>query len=194
MRQASAAAVGKDDAIVSDSWDRTIQVERADFGVCHSGSRPRTHPRKIHGSAERVFRRAFHGKGRTIVRFLDALQNQSADALRRFARGNARERESQIRVVFLKAATKLEAAGGNLSQAAPLARSDFKDLSDRLLRLTIPFPLYRSAVLILDLEAAFFQSAHRHEDAFKYVERLESSHDDRHFVLRGDGEILRRIP
>ena len=48
MGEPSAAAVRQDDAIVSDSRDRTAQVERGrDFGVCHSGSRPRMRPRTI---------------------------------------------------------------------------------------------------------------------------------------------------
>ena len=47
MRQASAAAVRQHDAVVSDSRDRTAQVERSDFDVCHSDSRPRTRLRTI---------------------------------------------------------------------------------------------------------------------------------------------------
>ena len=47
MGQASATAVRQDDAIVSDSRDWTVQVERWCFGVCHSDSRPRTRLRKI---------------------------------------------------------------------------------------------------------------------------------------------------
>src|SRR5437016_1578455 len=118
-------------------------------------SRARTFGR-YHGSAQRVFGRAFHGKRRTIVRLLDALKNQPADALRRLVRRRADEREPQIRVMFLKTATKLEAAGGNLSQAAPLARSDLKNFRDCHLRETIPFPFHRSAVLILDVVPSFF--------------------------------------
>src|SRR4029077_3776747 len=40
MSEASSAPVRQHDAVVSDSRDRTAQVER--FGVCHSDSRPRT--------------------------------------------------------------------------------------------------------------------------------------------------------
>src|SRR5580765_7249590 len=65
---------------------------------------------RYHGSAERIFRRALHGKCRALMRLLDALQNQSADALRRLFCGFAVEREAEIGIVFLKASSELKSA------------------------------------------------------------------------------------
>src|SRR3974390_420242 len=89
---------------------------------------------RYHGSAERIFRRALRGKRRALVRLLDALQNQSADALRRFVRGRAGKWETTVRIVLLKTPAQLKSAGRNLSQSAPLARAYFKNFRDRFLR------------------------------------------------------------
>src|ERR1700751_2414548 len=93
--------------------------------------------RRYHGSAERIFRRALHGKRRAVVRLLDALQNQSADALRRFVRRFARKWEAAVGIVSLKTPAQLEAAGGNFAQAAPLPWGDFENLRNRLLRRAV---------------------------------------------------------
>src|SRR5579864_4420649 len=71
---------------------------------------------RYHGRAQRIFRRALHGECRAFVRLLDALQNQSADALRRFTRRLAREGEAAVGIVLLKAPAKLEAARQNLAE------------------------------------------------------------------------------
>src|SRR5579871_2672575 len=55
---------------------------------------------RYHGSAQRIFRRALYRKRGALVRFLDALQNQAADALRRFASRLAGEWKSQVGIVF----------------------------------------------------------------------------------------------
>src|SRR5579871_750442 len=58
--------------------------------------------RRYHGSAQRIFRRALHGKRRTVMRLLDPLENESADALGRFARGLAFVGEAEVGIVFLE--------------------------------------------------------------------------------------------
>src|SRR5208283_6006200 len=60
--------------------------------------------RRYHGSAQRILRRTFHGEGRTLVRLLDALQDETADALRGFAGGLARKGEAAVSVILLKTA------------------------------------------------------------------------------------------
>src|SRR5579862_1582271 len=67
--------------------------------------------RRYHGSAQRIFRRALHGKGRAVVRFFDALQNQAADALRRLAGRFTGKRKAEVGVILLKLSAKLEPAG-----------------------------------------------------------------------------------
>src|SRR6516165_6932593 len=76
---------------------------------------------RYHRSAQRIFRGALHGKRRALVGLLDALQNKSADALGRFVHRLAREWEAAVGIVFLEASAKLEAAGRNFAEAAPLA-------------------------------------------------------------------------
>src|SRR6201998_4705948 len=120
--------------------------------------------RRYHRSAQRIFRRALHGKRRAVVGFLDALQNQSADALRRLVRGFARKWEAAVRIVFLKSSAQLEAAGRNLSKAAPLAGSYFKNFGDCLLRRAIPFAPHGARVLILTLVSSLFEVCHGHQD------------------------------
>src|SRR5579859_6838357 len=146
--------------------------------------------RRYHRSAERIFRRTLYRKRRALVRLLDALQNESADTLGRLARGLAGKWETEVGVVFLEAPAQLKTAGGNLAQAAPLPRSDFKNLADAILRGAIPFPPHRAAVLVLDSVAAFFQLAHCYKNAFENVEGLESGDHDRHFIFRSDREIF----
>src|SRR5579864_5381961 len=142
--------------------------------------------RRYHGSAEWILRRALHGKRRALVRLFDALQNQSADALRRFFGRFTGEREAAIGIIFLKASFELEAARGNFAETAPLARNNLKNLCNRLLCWAVPFPANRAHILIFDIVAAFFELAHRHVDAFEQIERLESSHNDGNFVFFGD--------
>ena len=79
-----------------------------------------------HGRAQRIFRRALHGKRRAFVRLLDALENQAADALRRLARRLAGEGKAAVSVVLLKAPAKLEAARRNFAKAAPLPGNNFE--------------------------------------------------------------------
>src|ERR1700760_3898048 len=74
--------------------------------------------RRYHGSAERIFRCALHGKCPALVRLLDALQNQSADALGRFLRRFAVEWEAAVGIILLKSTFELESAIGNLAEAA----------------------------------------------------------------------------
>src|SRR5579859_6904418 len=85
---------------------------------------------RYHRRAERIFRRTLHGERRAFVRLLDALQNQSADALGRFPRRFAGVREAAVSVVFLKAPAQLESAGGDLAQSAPLSRSNLEHFRD----------------------------------------------------------------
>src|SRR6266576_4250567 len=127
---------------------------------------------RYHRRAQRIFRRALHGKRRAFVRLLDALENQAADALRRLARRLAGEGKAAVSVVLLKAPAKLEAARRNFAKAAPLPGNNFEYFRDRLLRRTVPFPAHRACVLILDLVPAFFELADRHENAVENVERL----------------------
>src|SRR5579872_3891653 len=93
--------------------------------------------RRNHGSVERIFRCALHGKRRTFVRLLDALQNQSADALRRFAGGLDGRGVTPVGIILLKAAAQLESTRRNLAQPAPRAVYNLKDLSNPLLRRTV---------------------------------------------------------
>ena len=104
--------------------------------------------RRYHGSAERILRRTLHSERRALVRLLDALQNESADALGRFARRFAGKRVTAVSVIFLKTPAQLEAAGRNLAKAAPLARDYLEDVRDALLRRSVPFPPNRAAVLV----------------------------------------------
>src|SRR5579864_1370911 len=57
--------------------------------------------RRYHGRAERILRRALHRERGALVRLLDALQDESADAFRRLARRLARKWEAQVGVIFL---------------------------------------------------------------------------------------------
>ena len=91
------------------------------------------------------------------MRLLDALQDQSANALGRLARRFAGVREAPVGIVFLKASPQLESAGRNLAQSAPLPRSDLEDFSNRLLRGPVPFSPDRAHVLIFDLGASALQ-------------------------------------
>src|SRR5579864_5370207 len=120
---------------------------------------------RYHGSAQRIFGRALHSKGRTLVRLLEPLQNQSADALRRLLRGLASEGESAVGIVFLKSSAQLKTAGGNLAQAAPLSRRNFKYLRNSLLRRAIPFPAHGARVLIFYFVPSLFELAHGHVNA-----------------------------
>src|SRR6266567_1055791 len=58
--------------------------------------------RRNHGGAQRIFGRTLHRKRRTLLRLLDALQNQAADALRRLTRGLGRRRIPPVGGLFLK--------------------------------------------------------------------------------------------
>src|SRR5215469_11953798 len=113
--------------------------------------------RRYHGSAQRILRRALHGKSRALARLLDALQDQPADALGRFQCRLAGEGETPVRIVFLESSAELKAAGRNLAQPTPLPRGDLEDFHNRLLRRAIPFPPYGAGVLVLDLVTAFFE-------------------------------------
>src|SRR5580700_6814947 len=75
---------------------------------------------RYHGRAQRIFRRALHGKGRTLVRLLDALENQAADALRRFASRLAGERKAAVGVVLLRTSSELKSARRDFAQPTPL--------------------------------------------------------------------------
>jgi hypothetical protein len=50
-----------------------------------------------------------------LVRLLDALQNQSADALGRFVHRFAGVREAAVGIMFLESSAQLKTAGGNLT-------------------------------------------------------------------------------
>src|SRR5579871_2616155 len=63
--------------------------------------------RRYHGSTERILRGALNRERRTLVRLLDALQNQSADAIRRLMRDFTRKGEAAVCVVFLEASAQL---------------------------------------------------------------------------------------
>src|ERR1700758_2169702 len=106
-----------------------------------------------HRRAQRIFRRALHRKSGTLVGLLDALQDQSADALGRFARWLTRKWEAEVGIVLLKASAKLESTGGNFSQPAPLPRADLEHFCDSFLCRTISFPPDGACVLILHLMA-----------------------------------------
>src|ERR1035437_73540 len=146
--------------------------------------------RRNHGSAERVFRRALDRKCRTLVRLLDALQNQPADALRRLARRFARKREAAVGIILLKAAAQLKAAGRNFTQTPPLAVHHLEDLDNTFLCGAVAFAARGARVLVLHFVAAFFQLADGHENAVQNVERLETGNDDGDFVTLRNRQIF----
>src|SRR5580658_391160 len=92
--------------------------------------------------------------------------------------------------MFLETSAQLEAAGGNLTQAAPLAVNDFKDFENAFLRGAVAFAACGTRVLVLDFVAAFFQLTDRHENAVENVEGLETGDYDGNFVALGDGKIF----
>src|SRR5271166_759822 len=146
--------------------------------------------RRNHRRAQRIFRRALHRKLRTLVRLFEALQNQAADALGRLVSHFSREREAAVGIMFLKTPAQLKAAGRNLYEAAPLPVHHLKHFNNAFLRRTVPFPPLGPRVLVLHFVAAFFQLAHRHENAIENVEWLEASHHDWHFVPLRDRKIF----
>src|SRR5579872_1007398 len=146
--------------------------------------------RRYHGRAQRILGRALHCKGWTFVRLFDSLQNQSADALRRFAGRLTLEGEAEVGIVFSKTSAKLKSASRDFSEAAPLPGSYFENLCNAFLRRAIPFPPHGSRVLILDVVAPFFELADRHVDAFEQVEGLESGDNDRDFIFLRDRKVL----
>src|SRR5580693_10435197 len=92
--------------------------------------------------------------------------------------------------MFLETSAQLEAAGGNLTQAAPLAVNDFKDFENAFLGGAVAFAACGAGVLVLDFVAAFLQLADRHENSVQNVERLETGDDNGNFVALGDGKIF----
>src|SRR5262249_34506516 len=71
--------------------------------------------RRYHRRTQRILRGALHGESRALVRLLDALQDESADALRRLTRGLAGEREAPVGIVFLKSSAQLKATRRNFA-------------------------------------------------------------------------------
>src|SRR5262245_14511048 len=77
--------------------------------------------RRHHGSAERVLWRAGFPEGRALVRLLEPLEDQPADADVRFRHAKALDGEALFRIKFGISVAQAVAALRDRADAAPLA-------------------------------------------------------------------------
>ena len=87
--------------------------------------------RRHHRRPERVFRRAGFSEGRAVVRLLEPLKDQSADADARLGDLNAFDVEPLFRIKLGIGGAEPKAALRNRSDASPLAVGDFEDVADQ---------------------------------------------------------------
>ncbi len=99
-----------------------------------------------------------------------------------FPRAQAGHGEAGLGVIGGELVRERETAHRDGADAPPHPVTDTEHTPDGRLRLDVPGPPHGADVLVLHLRAAFFELAHRHEDALQDVEWLKSGHDDRDLV------------
>ena len=143
-----------------------------------------------HRRPERVHRGAARSECGALLGFLDALQDEPADALRVLRGGVTGDLELARRIEGRVRRSEAEPARGDLPDSPPLARDHGEHLGEQVPGGDVPFPPHRAGVLVLDLRPALLELEHAHVNALQDIERLESGDDDRDLVVSGDGLVL----
>src|SRR5215475_12143218 len=121
-------------------------------------------------------------KRSALVRFLDALQDESADAQRRFLCIDLFNFKNSFRIVIAKIVLELVTALRDGSDAPPFSVAHFEYLVDELLRSHVAIAGDDAAVLIFHLEPSLLELLNSFQNAVEQIERLESCDYDRHFI------------
>src|SRR5688572_10083763 len=111
--------------------------------VCRAGSL-----RRHHRGAKRALRRTARPKGRTLVRLLDALENQPAETIGRLIGRVGGQLKTLLCVKRAIAIAQPKPTVWDRPDPAPLARHDLKHLADQLLRRKIPLAPDRACILV----------------------------------------------
>src|SRR5450830_944080 len=146
--------------------------------------------RRHHRCAQRLLRRAPCAKRAALVRPFQPLQDEAADALGRFVDNAIGHVESRFRIECAVGLPEPQATPGDLPDPPPLAVDDLEHLAHRVLRRHVALAPDRARVLILDLGTPLLELLHAHVHTLEQVQRLETGHDDRHPVLRGQRLVL----
>ena len=108
------------------------------------------------------------------MRFLDALEHQSADANRRFLGVDLLHVEQSFGVMVAKFLAQFVTALGNRTDSAPFAVADFEDFVDEVLRDAVALALNDAGILIFHFRAARFELANGHQSAFQQIRSARS--------------------
>ena len=133
-------------------------------------------------------------KRRAVVRLLQPLQHQSADAegrllrldlvdLRRSARHHGRDTRGEA-----------GSRSGESPDAPPFPVADLEDVADQADATPVAFATHGASVLVLDSPPSLLQLADAAEDTLEQIERLKTGDDDRDVVAVGDRLVLRGSP
>src|ERR1041385_6660194 len=104
-----------------------------------------------------MVRRALFAKCRTILRFLDALQNQAADAGIGFLGSNLLYIKQTFSIVLTKFPAQFITAFGDGPDPPPFAVADFKHLMDQILRHAVALSFDHARVLVFHFGATLFE-------------------------------------
>src|SRR5215831_19768183 len=103
-----------------------------------------------HRRTQRRLRSAQRAKRLAVVRFFNALQDLTADAVGRLLGVDSRHVEPPLRVVLAELLAQPVAASGDGTDAAPLAVTHLEDAERQRLGVPVAFTSHGAGVLVLD--------------------------------------------
>src|SRR5262249_50673372 len=109
-----------------------------------------------HRRSQWALRRTKRAKRRALMRLANSLQDQPADAIRRFFDHNIVDREAAFGVERFVIGGELEPTFWNLAYPAPLAVSDRKHFANQPQRRGVSFATDHARVLVLDARTPGF--------------------------------------
>ena len=121
-----------------------------------------------------MLRRAWVPEGRTFDGFLEALEDDPADAIVGFFDDMACNAKTCFRIEGFIWLAQAQAAARDFSDASPFAGDDAEDVSDQLLCGDIALAADGSCIWIFHLGPAFLQLFHAHIDSLQNIERFKA--------------------
>ena len=134
--------------------------------------------------------RALPPERRTIMRLLQPLQHLTSDAERRLLSLDISHIKDSLCVIVGVFIVQRIATSRYLSYATPLPVCHFEHLGHQLLRRDISFSPHRTRILIFDVNPSLLKLLHSHVHTLQDVDRLEAGHNNRHVILRRNGDVF----
>src|SRR5215472_975489 len=137
-----------------------------------------------------MFRGALAPESRTIVRLLNSLEYQTADADGRLLSVDLLNLEDSFGVMIAQFVAELIPALRDGSDPAPFSVIDFEDVVYQFLRYAISLALYNTRILVLDFRSAALQLANSHQYSLEDIQWLKAGNDYRNTKPFGDWLIF----